>query len=183
MLEKTVERQDIFCGRIINVHRDIVELEDGERSFREIVDHHGGVGVLALDEKGRVPLVRQYRYAYKRDLIEIPAGKLEAGEDPAFCAVRELGEETGLTAGRLISLGFIYPTPGYCSEIIHLYLALDLHAGRAHPDEGEFVTAFSLPFEELCRRVLCGEINDSKTVAAALRAREYLKGSPWAARD
>ncbi|MGX8698746.1 MAG: NUDIX domain-containing protein [bacterium] len=174
LYEKKLSEERIFDGFIFRVHRDTVELADGRVSFREIVDHHGGVSILALDEKGMVPLVRQFRYAYGKEILEIPAGKLEAGEEPLDCALRELSEETGYSAGHIESLGTLYPTPGYCSEIIHLYFATDLRPGKAHLDEGEFLNVEKLPFETLCERCLSGEIHDAKTVVAALRAKARL---------
>lgn len=173
-VEKTIETEELFRGKIIYVHRDIVELPDGSRSFREIVDHHGGVCVVAVDENGLVPIVRQYRYAFKKELIEIPAGKLEAGEEPRDCAIRELSEETGYTAGRVESLGIIYPTAGYCSEVIHMYLATDLTPGKRHLDEGELLETEKMPLETLYEKCLKGEINDAKTVVALARARAQL---------
>ena len=109
-----------------------VELENGRTSSREVVHHHGGAGIVALNEKGEVYLVRQYRYALDRELIEIPAGKLEAGEDPFEAAKRELGEEAGLQADTYVDLSPMIPTCGYCSEIIYLYAAKDLHPVGQH---------------------------------------------------
>lgn len=172
LFEKTLSQERIFDGYIIHVHRDTVELPDGSTSFREIVDHHGGVSVLAVDGAGMVSVVRQFRYAYGKELVEIPAGKLEAGEEPLDCALRELSEETGYEAGHIESLGVLYPTPGYCSEVIHLYLATDLRPGKAHLDAGEFLNVEKLSFRELYDRCVSGEINDAKTVAACLRARD-----------
>ncbi|MBQ6757190.1 MAG: NUDIX hydrolase [Oscillospiraceae bacterium] len=172
--EKTLTREDKFIGKIFTAHRDTVELDDGTTAFREIVDHHGGVGIVAIDEGGNVLLVRQYRYAYAKELVEIPAGKLEPGEDPIEAAGRELSEETGYSAGSLISLGIDYPTPGYVGEIIHIYLATDLRAGEQHLDKGEFLSYERLPFDEAVEMCLRGEINDSKTVMGILRAKRVL---------
>lgn len=123
LIEKTLSRQEIFSGRIIHVHRDTVELPNGQEAAREVVDHPGGVCVLALDDQGRALLVRQFRYPYGKVLREVPAGKLEYGEDPDDAIVRELREETGASAASIRPLGELYPSPGYCGEIIRMYLA------------------------------------------------------------
>ena len=172
--EKTLAREDKFVGKIFTAHRDTVELDDGSTAFREIVDHHGGVGIVAIDESGCVLLVRQYRYAYSKELVEIPAGKLEKDEDPIEAAARELSEETGCTAGSLVSLGIDYPTPGYVGEIIHIYLATGLRAGQQHLDKGEFLSYERMPFDEAVEKCLKGEIHDSKTVIGILRAKRVL---------
>lgn len=169
--ETTLSSETIFDGRIIHVHRDIVRLPDGGESFREVVDHPGGVCVLALDDQERALLVCQFRYPYGKVLWELPAGKLEYGEDPERAAIRELKEETGAEAGEFTSLGELYPSPGYCGEIIRMYFARKLRFGAAHLDEGEFLNVERVPFARLAERVLSGEIRDAKTVAAVLKAK------------
>lgn len=168
--ERTLSREDIFAGRVITVHRDKVELADGRTSFREVVDHHGGVGILALLPDGTVPMVRQFRYPFGREVLEIPAGKLEAGEDPADCARRELSEETGFIAEELIPLGKLLATPGYCSEQLYIFLAVNPKPGKAHLDPGEFLNVERIPFEKLLEMVDSGELEDGKTVTAILKA-------------
>ena len=167
--EKQLPSEEKFAGRVIRVTVDTVELENGHTSTREVVHHHGGAGIAALNEAGEIYLVRQYRYALDRELIEIPAGKLEPGEDPFEAAKRELGEEAGLKAGHWRDLGYIIPTCGYCSEIIWLYAAKDLTDVRQHLDADEFLSVFTLPLDEAAAKVLSGEIADSKTVAAVLK--------------
>ena len=135
LTEKTLSSEKIFDGRILHVRRDTIELPDGSRGYREVVDHHGGVCVLALDDENRVLMVSQYRYPYEKVLREIPAGKLEYGEDPTQAAIRELKEETGAVAGDFRSLGELYPSPGYCGEVIRMYLARDLTFGETHLDK------------------------------------------------
>jgi len=174
MMEKKISGETVFDGKIMHVRRDIVELSDGSEAFREVVDHSGGVCVLALDDEGRVLTVRQFRYPFERVLQEIPAGKLERGEDPDEAAARELREETGAVAGRMERLGEIYPTPAYCGEIIRMYLARDLVFGENDLDEGEFLDVERVPFDELVEKVLAGEIRDAKTVAAVLKAKILL---------
>lgn len=174
LYEKTLDQISKFEGRVIHVHVDTVELPNGSTSTREIVNHPGGVGILALDENNNVLVVRQYRYAFGRVLLEIPAGKLERGEDPYEAAMRELREETGATCEKLQSLGEIFPTPGYCDEIIRLYLARDLRWGEMDLDEDEFLTVSRVPFQELVDQILAGEIRDAKTCTAILKAKLLL---------
>ena len=174
--ETMLESREIYSGRIIRVHVDEVELSDGTRSRREIVDHHGGVAVLPVDAEGYAYCVRQYRYAYGKSLLEAPAGKLEPGERPEDCALRELSEETGFTAGRLVPLGWLYPSPGYCSEVLYLFLATGLKPGRAHLDPGEFLDVERHSLAELEEMVLRDELHDAKTVTAVWRARRFLAG-------
>lgn len=174
LTEKTISSEKIFDGRILHIRRDTVELPDGSRSAREVVDHPGGVCVLALDDEGQVLLVRQFRYPYEKVLTEIPAGKLEYGEDPEKAALRELKEETGAVPGKFQSLGELYPSPGYCGEIIRMYLAQELTFGEAALDEDEFLNVERMPFGELAELVLAGEIRDAKTIAAVLKTKLLL---------
>lgn len=174
LTEKTLSSEKIFDGRILHVRRDTVLLPNGHESTREVVDHPGGVCVLALDGQQRVLVVSQYRYPYEQMLTELPAGKLEYGEDPAQAAVRELREETGAVAGQFESLGELYPSPGYCGEIIRMYLARDLSFGDTDPDEDEFLNLERVPFEQMVERVLSGELKDAKTIAAVLKAKLLL---------
>ena len=174
LTEKTLHSETMFDGRILHVRKDTVELPNGAQSFREVVDHPGGVCVLALDDEGRVLLVRQFRYPYEKVLTEIPAGKLEYGEDPEKAALRELREETGAVPGKFRSLGELYPSPGYCGEIIRLYLAQELTFGETALDEDEFLDVERMPFGELTELVLQGEIRDAKTIAAVLKTKLLL---------
>ena len=174
LTEKTLSSEKIFDGRILHIRRDTVPLPTGHTSTREVVDHPGGVGILALDGQGNALLVSQFRYPYGEVLREIPAGKLEYGEDPAQAAIRELREETGAVAGDFQSLGELYPSPGYCGEIIRMYLARDLSFGDTDPDEDEFLGLERIPFDRLVEQVLSGEIKDAKTIAAVLKAKLLL---------
>ena len=174
LTEKTLERKDIFQGRVISLHVDKVSLPDGGTSYREIVEHPGGVGILALDENGCVPVVKQYRYAFSRVMLEIPAGKREKGEEPLLTAQRELKEEVGAVAGEWVDLGKLLPSPGCYGETLYLYLARHLQFGEVSPDEDEFLAVERIPFDELAQRCLRGEIEDAKTVAAVLKVKLLL---------
>ncbi|MDE6454533.1 MAG: NUDIX hydrolase [Dysosmobacter sp.] len=175
LTERTLGREDKFKGRILTVHVDTVELPGGRTATREVADHPGGVAVLALDGDNCVLAVTQYRYPFGRTLLEIPAGKLDhPGEDPCAAGLRELREETGAVPGRYESLGRILPSPGCYGETLHLYLARDLRMAEQHLDEDEFLNVERIPFGEMARRCLSGEIEDAKTVAAVLKAKILL---------
>lgn len=173
--EKTLSREDIYLGRIVELHKDKVRLPDGSEAPREIVEHNGGVTVIPVDEAGNVYCVRQYRYAFNEHVLETPAGKLEKGEDPFECAVRELGEETGFTAENYAYLGEMYPSPGYCHEVLHAYLATGLKAGKQHLDAGEFLDVEKYPLDELVEMAMKNELKDAKTIIAVLKAKRYLE--------
>ena len=172
--EKTLRQTDIYTGRIIHVHVDDVELPNGSTSVREVVEHPGGVAVLALHEDQTVSLVRQFRYPFQAVVAELPAGKLEYGEDHRAAALRELEEEVGAKAGKLTYLGCLYASPGFCTEVLHMYLAQDLELGACHPDEDEFLETERVPFSTLVEQVMRGELKDAKTVALVLKAKVYL---------
>lgn len=165
--EKTLNKNYVYKGKIISVRCDDAVLPNGKPCKREIVEHSGGACVLCVLENKAV-LVRQYRYAYESELLELPAGKIDPGEDPALCAARELSEETGLEAERLRLMHVLYPTPGYTNEKIYIYLAEGVTAGKAHLDEGEFLNVVFLPLEEAYRMAESGELHDGKTLVALL---------------
>lgn len=172
--EKTLETRELFRGRILRLEVDRVELEDGSVSSREVVRHPGGAAILPLDADEQVTLVRQFRYAFGQELLEIPAGKLEPGEDPKAAAIRELEEECGLVAGAVTDLGCIYPSVGYDDEIIYLYLARDLRPTEARPDAGEFVSLERYPLSTLAEMAESGVLRDAKTVTAVLKTRSLI---------
>jgi len=174
LTERTLERREIYHGRVVKLHVDKVALPDGGTSYREIVDHPGGVAILALDSDNRVPVVRQYRYAFSRVVLEIPAGKREPGEEPFLTAKRELKEEVGAEAASWQDLGTLLPSPGCYGETLYLYLARDLTFGDLSPDEDEFLTVERIPFDELCELCLSGAVQDGKTVAAVLKTKLLL---------
>ena len=166
--ERTVRKNYVYRGKIINVRCDDAELPDGRACRREIVEHSGGAAVLCVKD-GKIALVRQYRYAYGEEIYEIPAGKLNAGEDPEQAAGRELTEETGLIASRLDLLFTLYPSPGYTNEKIYIYRAEGVKEGMQKLDEGEFLNAEFLPVEEVKEMIARGEIRDAKTIVAVQR--------------
>ncbi len=172
--EKTLDGEYIYKGKILNLRVDRVELCDGRITKRELCEHPGGVAILPLLDSGDVVCVRQHRYPYHTELLEIPAGKLEYGEDPLTCGIRELEEETGYNASEFLSLGHAYPSPGYINEVLHLYLARGLSAGNSHPDEGEHLEILKIPFEKLYEMAMNDEIHDAKTVIAILKTKEIL---------
>ena len=167
--EAMLESKEIFNGRVIRVTLDKVQLEDGTTSTREVVHHHGGACVLPVDADGNVTMVRQFRYALGEELWELPAGKLEAGEDPFEAAKRELSEECGLTADTYTALGVVYPTVGYDSERIYLWAAEGLHTVGQHLDAGEVLDVVKMPFAQALGLVMDGTIRDSKTQVALLK--------------
>ena len=169
--EKTLSSEQKFDGKIVKLYVDSVELEDGKKSFREVIKHPGGVCVLPMDEEGNVLFVRQFRYPHKKVLLEIPAGKLEYGENPSECGIRELKEETGCTCDRYEYLGSLIPTPAYCGEVIHMYLARGLHYGEQKLDSGEFLDIEKIPLDRAVEMIMNNEIEDSKTQIADLKTR------------
>ena len=163
--EKTVSENYIYRGKILSLRCDDAILPDGKACQREIVEHSGGAAVLAQTDRG-IALVRQFRYAYQEELYELPAGKLNKGEDPMLAAARELSEETGLTAKCLTLLTVLYPTPGYSNEKIYIYRAEGLERGETHLDDGEFLDVEYFSREEILSMIKDGRIKDAKTIAA-----------------
>ncbi len=172
LTEKTINKNYIYKGKVINLRVDDALLPDGKQAKREIVEHNGGVCVAAVTENDEILLVKQFRYPYGEIIYEIPAGKRDGDEDPLQCGKRELREETGAVADTYISLGELYPTPGYCGEIIWLFAAKDLHFGDKDLDDDEFVEAERIPFEKVYEMVMSGEIKDAKTQTAILKLNE-----------
>jgi ADP-ribose pyrophosphatase len=167
--EIKIHSQSIYNGKILNIRKDTVRLPDGSTALREVVEHNGGACVLALNEKNEIFMVRQFRYGAGKPLWELPAGKLEKDENPALCAARELEEEIGYRAEKIIPFGILHPTPAYCQEIIHIYRAEGLIKSKQKLDDGEFLEVAAIPFEKALEMVYTGEITDAKTVIAILR--------------
>ena len=174
MQERKLSSEMKFDGKLIKVTYDIADV-NGKEAWREVVHHPGASAVVAIDEENRIIMEKQFRYALNDYLLEIPAGKLDAGEDPLVCAKRELEEETGIIASEWISLGTIATSPGFCNEVIHLYVAKGLSKGEIHWDEDEYVEVERYTFDELLQRISEEKIKDSKTLSALLLAMPYLK--------
>lgn len=173
--EKTLSSELIFEGKVVKLYKDEVELDNGYKAGREWIKHPGGVCVVALDEEENVYFVEQFRYPFHTALMEIPAGKLEFGEDHRECGIRELKEEIGATAESFEYLGCLYPTVAYDTEIIHMYLARGLSFGEQHLDEGEFLNVTKIPLVKAVEMVMSNELKDSKTQLAILKAAYKLK--------
>lgn len=171
MTERTLESREVYRGRILRVREDKVSLPNGKTGTREVVEHPGGVGILALDDDGCVVLVRQYRYAFSRVLTEIPAGKREKGEAPFITAQRELKEEIGAEAEEWTDLGALIASPGCYGEVLYLYMAQELTFGDTHPDEDEFLDVVRMPFDRAVELCMTGELTDAKTVVALLKGK------------
>jgi len=172
-------RREIYAGRVVNLAVEDVVLPNGETTRLELMRHPGAAGAVPLFPDGTVAILRQYRHAVGGWLWEIPAGKLDVpGEDPLACARRELAEEAGLQAGRWDKLGSIYTTPGFCDEIIHLYLARDLAEVPRRHERDEVIEVHRMPLDEALARIPTEEIRDTKTVAALQAAALRLGGGP-----
>jgi ADP-ribose pyrophosphatase len=167
--EKTLVKNYIHKGKILNLRKDDIELPNGKTAIREIIEHSGGSCVYC-EKDGAVYLVKQYRYAYGEELWEIPAGKLNPGEDPKETAIRELEEEAGLKAHKVELMFEVYPTPGYSNEIIRIYRAWDFTQTQMNLDEDEFLSGEWIPIPRLKQMIASGEIKDGKTLIALLKA-------------
>lgn len=171
--EKKISSEELFKGAVVYLTRDEVELDNGYKATREVIHHPGGVCIAALDENENVYLVKQFRYPFETALTELPAGKLEYGEDPLQCGIRELKEEVGATAETMTYLGCLYPTVAYDTEIIHMYLAEGLGFGEQDLDDGEFLDVMKMPLKKAFEMVMKNELPDAKTQLAILKAYAY----------
>ena len=173
--EKKLNSEYVYKGKIINLRRDTALLPNGATALREVIEHPGGVCVAPLTDKGELLFVRQFRYPYNETVLEIPAGKRDhPDENPLECGIRELKEETGATAQKFIPLGELYPSPGYCGEIIWLFAATGLTFGEACHDSDEFLSIEKIPLDKAVDLILSGEIKDAKTQAAVLKLKILL---------
>lgn len=170
LYEKKLTSKQIFDGKVVKLFVDTVELPDGSEAIREIVRHPGAVCVIPVTKDMDVVTVKQYRYAFEQIMLEIPAGKLEPGENPLEAVKRELEEESGVVAKKIEYLGEIFTTVAIFDEKIHLYLATELEFKDAHPDEDEFLEVETIPLSELYNMVMDGDIKDAKTQIAILKA-------------
>lgn len=169
LTEKTINSKTIFDGKILHVIHDDVELPNGSKAKREVVRHPGGVCIAALDGDNNLLFVKQFRYPYAEEVLELPAGKLEKGSTPLENGKRELREETGAEGYSYISLGQVYPSPGYTDEIIHLYCCRVKEIGDSCPDEDEFLNIIKIPLDKAAEMVLNNQIPDAKTQVAVLK--------------
>ena len=165
LFEKTLSSTSIYDGKVVKLRKDEIELPNGNKSFREAIHHPGGACVIAKCDD-YIYFVKQFRYPYGKVLLEIPAGKLNEGEDPKACAIRELEEETGLIAEKVELLHSIYPTPAYTDEVIYIYLASNLKKGTVHLDSDEFLNVVKIKTDDVKKMLLSGEIHDAKTIVA-----------------
>lgn len=173
----TVKQSDVvFRGRVFDLIVDQIEYTSGNKGVRETAVHPGGAVIAAVTDENKIVFVNQFRYPLKTFLMELPAGKLEKGEDPMVCATRELTEETGYTAGKIVKLNAMPTAPGFCSEILHIYIATELVKGNHNREEGEYgmeMYEFTIPEAEA--KIMNGEITDSKTIAGIYMTKLYLE--------
>jgi len=174
LYEKTIKSEVIHEGKIIRVTQDTVELENGQTALREVVHHSGGVCVVPITDDGEILFVKQFRYPFKDVLLEIPAGKLNEGENHFECGQRELLEETAAIAGEFKYIGVMYPTTAYLTEKIHMYLAQGLSYEKQNLDEDEFLDVVKIPFEKAIEMIMNNEIPDAKTQIAVLKVARIL---------
>ena len=167
--------ETLLKGRAFAVRRDWMKTPDGRETKFDIIEHGGSVVIVPLDADGNLLFVRQYRHAAGQDLLELPAGTLDEGEDPAVCAAREIREETGFAAGKLEKIGEFYLAPGYSTEFMLVYLARDLRHDPLEADADEFLTVEKIPVKQALEMAEKGEMPDAKSLAALLLARKYLK--------
>lgn len=175
MTEKLISSRYVYRGRVVKLRLDHVQLPNRKTGMREVVEHYGAVAIVALDEKERVLMVRQYRTGARRALLEIPAGTLEGKEPPLACAKRELHEETGMRARRWKKLGYFYSSPGFCTEKMYLFFARQLSRGQAAPEDDEFIQAEWIPFARALSMIERGDIVDGKTIVGLLRVARGFK--------
>lgn len=172
--EKTLKSEKIYEGVILNLRKDKVTVQNGT-SYREIIEHNGGAVVAAVTEEGKMVMVRQFRKPAERVMLEVPAGKIDPGEDPLHAAKRELKEETGYTAGKIVFLTQFYPSVGYSEEILYLYLCTELIAGETNFDENEAIEIEELDIEALYQMAMDGSIQDAKTAIAIFMVRSLFE--------
>ena len=169
-----IRSEILLKGRAFAIRRDTLKAPDGRETKFDIIEHGGSVIIVPLDSDGNLLFVRQYRHAAGMDLLELPAGTLEEGEDPAVCAAREIREETGFAADRIEKIGDFYLAPGYSTEFMHVYLAQDLRLDPLEADADEFLSVEKIPFAEAIQMAERGEMPDAKSLAALLLAKSHL---------
>ena len=171
--EKTIKSEMIYEGKILNLRRDQVTTVNGT-SYREIIEHNGAVAVAAITDQGNMVMVKQYRKPTERVVLEVPAGKIDPGEEPLSAAKRELKEETGYTAGSIMHLSGFYPSVAYCKEVIYLYLCTDLVPGETHFDDNEALDIEEYHIDDLYNMVMRGKLEDAKSIIAILMVKSLM---------
>lgn len=174
-IEKTLNVEQVYKGHIINLEKVEIELPDGRKASRDIVRHPGASMIIPILDDGRIILVRQYRKAIEKISLELPAGKLDAGEEPIVCAERELEEETGYTTEDIKHLISIDTTPGFTDEVIHIFIAKGLKLGKMNPDSDEFIEYETYTIDELINMVMSGQITDAKSIIGIFLANKFCK--------
>lgn len=178
LFEKQLNSENVFKGMLLDVYSDDIELPGGHKSKREYIKHVGAACVVPIDSDGNIIIEKQFRYPFHKVLTEIPAGKLDSKDEPHLqAALRELKEETGFSAEKMVYLGEFYPTCAYSDEVIHMYLATGLTRGEQNLDDDEFVSVEKMPLGEAVKEIMNGNITDGKTQAAILKAYLYLKNN------
>ena len=163
---KVIKSEILFRGKVFDLKVDKIEYDSGNKGIREVAVHNGGAVVVPVKDDGKIILVKQFRYPFQEFLLELPAGKLEPEEDPQECATRELTEETGYSSDSISKLGKIYTTPGFCTEVLHIYLAENLKSGNHNREEGEYgMEVYEFTLEEINEKIMSGEIVDAKTIS------------------
>lgn len=172
---KVNKSEILFRGKVFDVQVDEIEYNSGNSGIREVAVHPGGAVVVPVTDSSELVMITQFRYPLQKTLFELPAGKLEIGEEPLSCALRELEEETGYRTNNIVKLGSIFTTPGFCTEELHIFLARELISGEHNREEGEFgMQVLELSFEEAEKKIITGEIKDSKTICGIYLAKKYL---------
>jgi len=178
LIEKTLSSQLVFDGRAVKLRVDAVQMADGRQTTREIVEHSDCIAVVAIDADNNALLVKQFRKPVEKELLEIPAGGINPGEDPEAAVQRELREETGYLPQKLERLGGFYSAPGYCSEYLYLYLATDLIPSQLFAEDTEEISLVRVPMVQILSLIASGSICDAKSIAGLLTYLEYQKGQP-----
>ncbi len=174
LTEETINSTLVYDGVILKVKKDEVMLENGQTAVREVICHNGAVCIVPITEDNMVYMVRQYRYPFSRVMLEVPAGKIDKGEDPLKAAHRELEEEIGMKASELIYIGEFYPSVAFLNEVIHMYIAKGLTPSKQNLDDDEFLNIDKIPLDKLCDMIMSNEIKDGKTIASIFKTKNLL---------